>query len=325
MGHLNPSQSSLKQEFLERHLRCPECQSNRLVFNSIQVRCQNCDQRFPVIQEKPVLIRNDNEVFSVSSYLSKNVEATQRPSWFNIIPSPSVNISYRNNLTNFFDILNKDIENYVLVLGSGKQKQWLEEFFSENGHIHLIYCDIDINANVDLFCDAHDIPFEEETFHGVITTAVLEHVLYPERVVSEIHRVLIDGGIIYSEIPFMQQVHEGAYDFTRYSLSGHRRLLNHFSELSTGLVAGPGTVLVWSIEHFALCFAWSPGSRALLKALVRLIFFWLKYFDYIFQNNPEALDGASATYFLGSKKIDEQTSDKLIVERYVGADRVRHV
>lgn len=325
MVHINPSQSSLKQEFLQRHLRCPECHGVTLVSEGNKIHCKNCKQQFPVVQEKPVLIRNDNEVFSVSSYLSKNVEVNQRPLWFNVIPSPSVNINYRNNLTKFSDILNKEIVNYVLVLGSGKQKQWLEEFFSEERHLHLIYCDIDINANVDLFCDAHDIPFVEETFHGVITTAVLEHVLYPERVVSEIHRVLMDGGIIYSEIPFMQQVHEGAYDFTRYSLSGHRRLFNHFSELSSGLVAGPGTVLVWSIEHFALCFGWSQGSRGLLKALVRLIFFWLKYFDYIFQHNPQALDGASATYFLGSKKINEQTSDKVIVERYVGADQVRHV
>jgi hypothetical protein len=31
----------------------------------------------------------------------------------------------------------------------------------------------------------------------------------------------------------MQQVHEGAYDFTRYTLSGHRRLFNGFTETSS--------------------------------------------------------------------------------------------
>ena len=111
----------------------------------------------------------------------------------------------------------------------------------------------DAKGMVDLFCDAHELPFLDETFDGVIASAVLEHVVYPERVAAEIHRVLARRGLIYSEIPFLQQVHEGAYDFTRYTLSGHRRLLNHFEEFSSGVVAGPGTTLAWAIEHFAVC------------------------------------------------------------------------
>lgn len=112
----------------------------------------------------------------------------------------------------------------------------VRKIFANIKQFTFIYCDIDSNAEVDLFCDAHELPFVERVFHGVIITAVLEHVLYPERVVNEIHRVLVDGGAIYSEIPFMQQVHEGAYDFTRYTLSGHRLLMNQFQELSNCLV-----------------------------------------------------------------------------------------
>ena len=209
-------------------------------------------------------------------------------------------------------------------MGGGNQKRDLDRLMSEYSNIKLIYSDVDVNADVDLFCDAHDLPFQDQVFHGIITTAVLEHVLYPEKVVSEMHRVLKDGGVIYSEIPFMQQVHEGAYDFTRYTLSGHRRLFNYFSEISSGLVAGPGTVLVWSIEHFALCFTGNNTSRLLTKALVRLMFSWLKYFDYLFKNNPQALDGASCTYFLGEKSPEKVVSDQMIIERYKGANNLRH-
>ncbi len=52
--------------------------------------------------------------------------------------------------------------------------------------------------------------------------------LEPERVVSEIARVLKPAGMVYSEIPFMQQVHEGAYDFTRFTDSGQRWLFRQF-------------------------------------------------------------------------------------------------
>jgi hypothetical protein len=51
------------------------------------------------------------------------------------------------------------------------------------------------------------------------------------RVASEIHRLLKSGGFVYSEIPFMQQVHEGAYDFTRYTLVGHRALFRALDDL----------------------------------------------------------------------------------------------
>ena len=55
----------------------------------------------------------------------------------------------------------------------------------------IINCiDVDVGADVDIFCDAHDLPFYSATFDAAITTAVLEHVLYPEKVASEITRII---------------------------------------------------------------------------------------------------------------------------------------
>ena len=70
-----------------------------------------------------------------------------------------------------------------------------------------------------MIADAHYIPFRDGSFQGVLIQAVLEHVIEPEKVVGEIHRVLAKDGVVYSEI-FMQQVHEGAFDITRFSISG---------------------------------------------------------------------------------------------------------
>lgn len=190
--------------------------------------------------------------------------------------------------------------------------------------VQVICSDIDSDADVDLFCDGHDLPFINESFDAVVTTVVLEHVLYPERAAAEIHRVLTPDGLLYSEVPFMQQVHEGAYDFTRYSLSGHRRLFNRFSELESGMVAGPATALVWSIENFVLAFISRPQLRLVMKAVVRLAFAWLKYIDCFLQNRPEAMDGASCTYFLGTK-MNGHVADDDIIARYVGAKHLSHV
>ena len=52
---------------------------------------------------------------------------------------------------------------------------------------------------------------------------------------KEIYRVLKSDGIVYIETPFMQQVHGGKYDFTRFTYLGHRRLFARFQEIESGI------------------------------------------------------------------------------------------
>ncbi|MGH9365261.1 MAG: class I SAM-dependent methyltransferase [Thermoanaerobaculia bacterium] len=275
---------------------------------------------------KPVLIRHDNEVFPLRSYVERTVKVQpgRQSLLAQLVPGPSVNLASNQILRRLANELVALSEARVLVVGGGKQRNFFDRLLGEYGNLRFWYCDVDADAAVDLFCDAHELPFEEQVFEGVITTAVLEHVMYPERAIREMHRVLVNGGLIYSELPFMQQVHEGAYDFTRYSLSGHRRLCNQFNELSSGIVAGPGTALVWAVEHFALCFVRGRGPRLLVKAVVRFALFWVKYFDYLFRNNPQATDGASCTYFFGRKEVNGGATDREIIDRYSGAQELSH-
>jgi SAM-dependent methyltransferase len=269
-------------------------------------------------------MRSGNDLFPRTAYLKPMHPAALAPLRFvaRIAPSRSVNISYRANLRAFVAGLHELEPTSVLVIGAGAQRHWLSTFFGKLP-IRVVYSDVDVRADVDLFCDAHDLPFLDGTFGGVVASAVLEHVLYPERVAAEIHRVLTNGGLVYSEIPFLQQVHEGAYDFTRYTLSGHRRLLNHFEEVQSGVVAGPGTTLAWAIEHFAVCCVPRSLSPA-VRLAVRLAFFWLKYVDHIFGQSPAAADGASCTFFLGRKGTSVRP-DLEVIERYAGVKTLRHL
>lgn len=317
------------KEFLYQNSRCPDCHSTPLTFLPGECACSNCGATFPLRQGIPVLIRHDNEVFPIDSYREPAGESVKRKSSLRsltrFIPNPSLNLAHRRCIQLLAESLTDFSPAYILVIGAGRQKGYMDHFFAAYPHIQLVYTDIDISAQVDLFCDAHELPFVDQVFHGVIVTAVLEHVMYPERVVAEIYRLLLDRGVVYSDVPFMQQVHEGAYDFTRYTLSGHRRLFNHFQELSSGLTAGPATAMLWTLENFALCFAPTPLLRLMVKAGVRLTFFWLKYLDYLLKDIPQAMDSASGTYFVGRKGPSIQTSDKMIIERYVGAKHLDHL
>lgn len=307
-------------------LRCPQCSLGRLSIgkSSKELRCDACGVSYPVVDGHPVLLRNDNEIFCLDDYRRRMLATMGKtePSMARFVPKPSVNLARKQVLERMIKILSRLESPTVLVVGSGSSRLWLDDLL-RTGNINVIYSDIDVGADVDIFCDGHDLPFADDVFDAVVTTAVLEHVLYPERVAIQIHRVLKIGGLLYSEMPFMQQVHEGAYDFTRYSLSGHCRLFNGFFRLESGMVAGPATALLWAIENFFLAFARRSFIRASIKAVIRIAFSWLKHFDRLLVNRPEAMDGASCTYFLG-RKIEGRVTDAEIIAGYVGAKHMRH-
>jgi len=159
-------------------------------------------------------------------------------------------------------------------------------------------CGFDIYASThtDFVADAHRMPFADESFDAVWIQAVLEHVMEPHQVVSEVARVLRVGGVVYAETPFMQQVHEGAYDFTRFTESGHRWLFRDFECIDSGVVWGPGTAFWWSLRY---------ALRALFRShvlaeVLALPFFWLRFLDSI-SSGVHASDAASGVYFFGKK------------------------
>lgn len=309
-------------------LRCPNCASTKLYVEkySEEIVCQSCEVHYPFLFGRPVLLRPDNDVFCLDDYRSVNtpLSSPQKNRYFRkLIPKASINLASHEVLSMVREALQKKTKATILVVGGGDQRRWLDKSLGASDFVQVVYSDIDIGADVDLFCDGHDLPFVDGLFDAVITTAVLEHVLYPERVAAEIIRVLKIGGLLYSELPFMQQVHEGAYDFTRYTLSGHRRLFNGVSEIKSGMVAGPGTALVWAIENFIISFLPQTLSRSVSKVILRLAFGWIKYFDLLLKNSPAAMDGASCTYILG-KKIEGRISDIDIISRYFGAKHISH-
>ena len=78
-----------------------------------------------------------------------------------------------------------------------------------------------------MLADAHAIPFANDEFDLVVIQAVLEHLLFPSKAVEEIFRVLKDGGFVYSEV-HPTSVHEGVFDFSRYTMTEYSVLFEDF-------------------------------------------------------------------------------------------------
>ncbi len=306
-------------------LCCPICH-DKLRLDDVQFVCLNaqCHTRFPIVEGIPILLNEHSSLFAIDDYVSgrkKLFDFGQSPlrrTLRRFIPSISRNVVARKQYFKLARLLLQQATfPRVLMLGGSVLGQGMETL-AANPALELVETDISLGPRTTLLCDAHDIPFQDETFDGVIVQAVLEHVLDPYRCVEEIHRVLKKDGVVYAETPFMQQVHGRQYDFTRFTPLGHRRLFRRFDEIDSGIACGPGMALAWSYEHFLLSFSTSRPLRALIKAFVRMTAFYLKYFDYYLIRKPGAYDAASGCYFLG-RKAEQSLPDKELIRLYKGA------
>ena len=321
-------QSHVKlSETVQRMLRCPICGA-KLELCDEHYHCKNlqCNFLFPIISGIPILIDDNSSVFCIEDFVNhrtttffssqtKLEEAVKR-----FFPDISRNIKSRDNLHKLAKLLLEQSSTpKVLVIGGSILGQGMEAIIAYPG-IEFVDSDAAFGPRTTLVCDAHCLPFADNSFDGVIVQAVLEHVADPWRCVEEIHRILKEDGLVYAETPFMVQVHGGRYDFTRFTHLGHRRLFRKFEEIDSGAVCGPGMALAWSYRYFLLSFTTSRFLRRLIGVFVRLTSFYLTYLDYLLIDKAGTLDAAAGYYFMG-RKSNQVLSDKDLIKLYGGLDQ----
>ena len=321
-------QSHVKlSETVQKMLLCPICKAKLELYDKYY-ECINfeCKFLFPIINGIPILIDEDSSLFSINDFVNhhdttfyssqnKFEQAVRR-----FVPDIHRNIKGRENYNKLAKLLlGQSSTPKVLVIGASILGEGMEAIIAHSC-IELIDSDVSFGPRTALVCDAHSLPFEDNSFDGVIVQAVLEHVVDPWRCAEEIHRVLKEDGLVYAETPFMQQVHSGRYDFTRFTHLGHRRLFRKFEEIDSGAVCGPAMALAWSYRYFLLSFTTSRFLRRLIGVFVRLTSFYLTYLDYLLIDKPGTLDAASGYYFIG-KKSNRVLPDKGLIKLYKGLDQ----
>lgn len=304
-------------EELAPDLGCPSCGA-ALEQTAGQYRCQ-CGRAYSTIEGQPVLVDFDDSVLVEEEVSGSGADSTierghsgrlKRGVARALLPRNRVAAA---NAERFLGLARMLADRpSVLIVGGGSRGEGTEALY-EDSEARLIAFDIYRSDLTQFVADAHHIPLADGSIDAIWIQAVLEHVLDPPRVVAELHRVLKPGGIVYAETPFLQQVHEGAYDFTRFTESGHRWLFRAFEEVDSGVVLGVGSQLIWSIEHLA------RGTFRSVRAGIaaKMAFFWLGYFDRIIPRTY-ASDAASAVYFLG-RRSGQPMKPKDMVAYYKGA------
>lgn len=276
---------------------------------------------FASVGDAPVLVDFSRSVFSRSDLLDSKAESrVVRPRMAGAkvavkrLLSPAKPVTAQN-VDEFVRLLLIDNPHpLVLVVGGGTVGQGMAALY-DHPDIRVLALDVYASPLAQLIADAHQIPLASDSVDGVVAQAVLEHVLEPDTVVAEIWRVLKPGGLVYAETPFLQHVHEGAYDFTRFTAGGHRWLFRRFEAIRSGVCGGAGTQLLWSIDYFV---------RGLFRSVragkaAKLMFFWLGKLDAAMPADY-ASDAASGFYLMGRKSEMTLKPDEIIAA-YPGAQR----
>ena len=170
----------------------------------------------------------------------------------------------------------------------------------KKAHPRLLAVDVRPNPTLDCVASAEALPFAAASLRLVVSQEVVEHVADPWLAVAELARVLIPGGRLYLQAPFVIGYHASPRDYWRFTGEGLERLVEsaglEVERLDLSVGAGSGMYRI-AVEFWAVLAA-AAWSRLYLpvKALGALLLRPLCLADRLTASSPAA-DRIPGGYF----------------------------
>ncbi len=179
-------------------------------------------------------------------------------------------------------VLKEHAKGELLDAGCGKAPLFGVYEHLVSGYVWMDFSDRNEEGTIDVVADLNGpIPLQSAQFDTVLLTDVLEHLHQPQNALSELHRVLTEGGTLIATVPFLYGLHEEPNDYHRFTehalrsklaLAGFKSSeihvimggLDAWISLSLKLLQGMpfiGTPLVRLFYHLSPVRKWIPGYR----------------------------------------------------------------
>jgi SAM-dependent methyltransferase len=272
-------------------LICPNCKSKLENTELNKITCIQCKADFDYKNQKPVFEKLDSESITDDFDRLKSIFKTwpKLYSFFIEVLSP---VFLQMRLRRF--IKNNVNDNTVAVnIGSG----------NSNISDKIINIDIFQHQNVNLCCDIEDIPIADASVDVVINIAVLEHIKNPENAVNEIHRILKNGGKVFTYFPFIAPFHASPHDYSRRTTEGLKILHKQFQINKLYIGAGPTSGFLWVFQEW-ISLILSFGVKKIhhyVYLLVMVLTFPLKYLDVLLSKYPASINISSGFVIIAEK------------------------
>jgi SAM-dependent methyltransferase len=154
----------------------------------------------------------------------------------------------------------------------------------------VVCVDVVPGPNVDIVADAHELPFESQSFDLVVSAGMLNLCRQPQRVLGEFYRILRSGGRLHLEVPMFQAYLPEPEDYWRWTPPGLRCLLEGegFVVEQTGVHIGPGSALASAMNYSISSMLPGPGGvRRMLRLAAQSAVAPLKLLDLWATDTPE--------------------------------------
>lgn len=183
--------------------------------------------------------REDGKVFD---FLTDELRAQ-----FNIIDTENVSSNQYDG--NAIALIEKHPDGLILDCGAGSRPAYYE---------NVVNFEIVAYPSTDVRGVGEVLPFKDNSFDAVMSSAVLEHVKDPFQCAREIVRVLKPGGDLLCCVPFLQPMHGYPHHYYNMTGSGLRNLFEPYIEVHRHEV--PDSVLpIWSLTW--MLKSWGAGLK----------------------------------------------------------------
>jgi SAM-dependent methyltransferase len=277
-----------------------------------EIVCKLCDRHFRVVAGHPILIDESRSIFS-SEEVALSGDVRQFPNdsgWRyqirSVLPAAASRDVSLPLLEKHRALLPDDPT--VLIIGCGMGADQYRKLFPTG---QIFPTDVTFQGDAVVACDGACLPFRDQTLDCVVVDQVIEHALNPAAIVSEIHRCLKVGGIVYSGVPFHTPVHGFPFDFQRYTPLGHRMLFGRFQGLEVCITQGPVSALSKTVIGFFSSVSKNLWWGRFTSAGVRLLVSPMLWLDLRYTSAKE-LSIPAASAFLGRKQESEESPRTLI-------------
>jgi len=133
---------------------------------------------------------------------------------------------------------------------------------------HELKADIISNLN-------EKINLKDKYADTIVSLAVMEHLCEPQQFLDESYRILKPGGHFILQVPFQWWIHEGPYDYFRYTSYGLEYMLRKsgFEIINISPNGGFFTTIVLKINYFTIRMFKLP-KYLWIAWLIILVPFW---------------------------------------------------
>lgn len=198
-------------------LICPNCGVKLTSFH----RCDDCKSNFPERDGLPALFPNSGKTTVVFQFeQSRSVRGQNFENCF-VYPTRcgATGTDKPSHLDDAHLAVIEQLSKYSTVLEIGCSRAQMRNCIEAAGHRYIgtdisktrVEKNLQQHAGPDILCDAHFLPFADQSIDLVYSSALTEHLACPYLVAQQVSRCLKPGGYYLGNVSFLEPWHADSF------------------------------------------------------------------------------------------------------------------